>query len=175
MRITSVLLAAMASFVLIAPAVACDTPTAEPGKSPLHTRKPVIGEDVRLTSGFGMQRHPLLDVPRLHTGVDWAAPTGTQVVAAGPGRVVEAGPRGEYGNAVLIDHGSGWQTLYGQLLRIEVKAGDCVAFGAPIGKVGSTGLSSGPHLHYEVRRDDKPIDPMTVMTKAEPAGPPAGK
>jgi murein DD-endopeptidase MepM/ murein hydrolase activator NlpD len=92
MRTTSVLLAAMASFVLIAPAVACDTPTAEPGKSPLQTRKPVIGEDVRLTSGFGMQRHPLLDVPRLHTGVDWAAPTGTQVVAAGPGRVVEAGP-----------------------------------------------------------------------------------
>ena len=134
-------------------------------KSPLLTRKPVIGEEVRLTAGFGMQQHPILQLPRLHTGVDWAAPTGTQVVAAGTGRVVAAEPKGEYGNAILIDHGNGWQTLYGQLSRLEVREADCVAFGAPIGKVGTTGLSSGPHLHFEVRLDGKPIDPMLAALK----------
>ena len=97
------------------------------------------------------------------------------MIAAGAGRVVEAEPKGEYGNAVLIDHGGGWHTLYGQLSRLDVRRGDCVAFGAPIGKVGSTGLSSGPHLHYEVRRNGEPIDPLTVATKAEPTEPPAGK
>ncbi len=168
MRLTSVALAALALALLVEPAAACDMAAGDDGKSPLQTRKPVIGEDVRLTSGFGMQLHPLLMQPRLHTGVDWAAPMETQVIAAGAGRVVEAGPRGEYGNAILIDHGAGWQTLYGQLSRIEVKQGDCVASGAPIGKVGSTGLSSGPHLHYEVRRDGKPIDPMLVALKSAP-------
>jgi murein DD-endopeptidase MepM/ murein hydrolase activator NlpD len=138
------------------------------GKSPLVTRKPVIGEDVRLTSGFGLRRHPLLAIDRLHAGIDWAALTGTQVIAAGAGRVAEAGLKGEYGNAITIDHGGGWQTLYSQLSRIEVAEGDCVAARAPIGKVGTTGLSSEPHLHFEVRRDGNPIDPLLVVLKSAP-------
>jgi murein DD-endopeptidase MepM/ murein hydrolase activator NlpD len=168
MRLTSIASAALALIMSIGTAAACEMPAAEAGKSPLQTLRPVVGEDVRLTAGFGMRQHPILQMQRLHTGVDWAAPTGTQVIAAGAGRVVEAGPRGEYGNAILIDHGAGWQTLYGQLSRIEVKQGDCVAAAAPIGKVGSTGLSSGPHLHYEVRRDGKPIDPMKVALQSAP-------
>lgn len=153
------------ALALSAPAAAtCELPTADPAQSPIQTRKPVIGDEVRLTSGFGMRRHPLLKQPRLHTGVDWAAPIGTQVIAAGAGRVVAAEPKGEYGNAVLIDHGGGWQTHYTQLSAFDAKQGDCVQFGAPIGKVGTTGLSVGPHLHFEVLRHGQFLDPMSIAS-----------
>jgi murein DD-endopeptidase MepM/ murein hydrolase activator NlpD len=166
MRLSIVLLAAAATVALTAPAIAtCELSASDAAKSPLHTRRPVLGDEVHITSGFGMRRHPLLAYMRLHAGVDWAAPTGTQVIAAGAGKVVEAKAKGEYGNAVLIDHGNGWQTLYAQLSRFDVKEGDCVTFGAFVGKVGSTGLSEGPHLHYEVRFNGQPVDPMTVEHK----------
>ncbi len=165
MRLIGYCLTVLAFALLTGRAVACETAAFEAGKSPLLTRKPVIGEDVRLTSGFGLRRHPLLAIDRLHAGIDWAAPTGTQVIAAGAGRVAEAGAKGEYGNAITIDHGGGWQTVYSQLSRIEVGEGDCVAARAPIGKVGSTGLSAGPHLHFEVRLDGKAIDPMLAALK----------
>jgi murein DD-endopeptidase MepM/ murein hydrolase activator NlpD len=157
----------LAAFVLVASTSAtqaCEM-AAEGSISPLQTRKPVVGKDVRLAAGFGVRMHPLLQLPRFHTGVDWAAPTGTQVIAASGGKVVAAEPKGEYGNAVMIDHGAGWQALYAQLSRFDVKQGDCVLFGAPIGKVGTTGLSTGPHLHYEVRLDGKPVDPMQIAVK----------
>jgi murein DD-endopeptidase MepM/ murein hydrolase activator NlpD len=151
-----------------AAALACEAQATPAGEAPLDTRKPVRGDDVRLTSGFGMRRHPLLQVQRLHPGVDWAAPMGTPVIAAGAGRVAFADWKGEYGRAVVIDHGSGWQTRYTQLARIHVGAGDCVASGALVGEIGSTGLSAGPHLHFEVLRDGEYLDPLQVRIRAAP-------
>ncbi|MGE0024226.1 MAG: M23 family metallopeptidase [Hyphomicrobium sp.] len=142
----------------------CESRTAA---TPLVTRRPVSGEDVRLTSGYGLRLHPLLNERRLHTGVDWAAPTGTPVTAAGKGRVISAGREGFYGNKVVIDHGGGWQSVYAQLDRFSVKAGDCVEARDQIGTVGTTGLSSGPHLHFEVLREGQTIDPMSVPLQAE--------
>jgi murein DD-endopeptidase MepM/ murein hydrolase activator NlpD len=152
-------------------AAACELPPGDANRSPLQTRKPVVGDKVRITYGFGMRQHPLLMVQRLHTGVDWAAPIGTGVVAAGQGRVVFAKTWEAYGKAILIDHGAGWQTLYSQLSSMNVREGDCVAQGAPIGKVGITGLSTGPHLHFEVRRDGQPVDPMTAALINSPSAP----
>lgn len=132
---------------------------------PLETTRPIKGDRGELTSGYGLRRHPLLNLHRLHTGIDWSAPIGTAVVAAGAGRVVSAEYDASYGNRVIIDHGAGWRTVYGQLVRFSVAAGDCVAANAEIGAVGSTGLSTGPHLHFEVRLGDNPVDPMLVPTK----------
>lgn len=129
---------------------------------PLQTRRPVLGDDVRLTSGFGLKFHPLLQQEKMHPGVDWAAATGTPVIAAGPGVISEANHKGYYGKMIVIDHGGGWQTLYAHLTDFAAQAGDCVASGAVIGHVGATGLTSGPALHFEVHRDTQPIDPMSV-------------
>jgi murein DD-endopeptidase MepM/ murein hydrolase activator NlpD len=120
---------------------------------------------VRLTSGFGVRFNPLLNERRLHSGIDWAAPAGTQVIAASVGRVVSATVSDELGNTVLIDHGAGWQTLYGHLASFDVRDGDCVKFGTDIGKVGATGRAYGPVLHFEVRRDGQPIDPMSLKAR----------
>ena len=100
----------------------------------------------------------------MHTGVDWAAPHGTPVIAAGRGRVSAAGTDGAYGNRVIIDHGGAWQTLYSQLASFSVREGDCVQAGTIIGGVGTTGLSTGPHLHFEVRRNGEPVDPLILPT-----------
>lgn len=150
-------------------AFACDLPGSASDAVPIETRKPLRGDDdVRFTSGFGLRYHPLLNTTRMHNGVDWAAPRGTPVIAAGGGRVTFAGGKGEYGNTVIIEHGGGWQTFYSQMSRIEVREGDCVASGAPIGSVGSTGLSAGPHLHFEVLQGGSPIDPMRVLLRGQP-------
>lgn len=170
MRLIAAFLAAAALMMPAWAAEACEVPAAPPGQSPLQSRRPVLGDDVRLTSGFGMRRHPLLQATRMHNGVDWAAPVDTQVIAAGAGRVVQAQYLDAYGNTVVIDHGAGWQTLYSQLSAFDTKEGDCVVFGAPIGRVGSTGLSAGPHLHFEVRQDGSPIDPMQVRKQGQPSG-----
>jgi len=159
--LASISLAALAWLLVTSTAQTCEPPP-DGGQPPVQTRRPAQGDEVRLTAGFGMRFHPLLNARRMHTGVDWAAPIGTPVIAAGSGHVVFAAVKGEYGNAIVIDHGGGWQTLYSQLSRIEVSVGDCVVFGALVGKVGSTGLSSGPHLHFEVRKDGQPIDPLSV-------------
>ena len=162
-------LLAVSAWLLAAHAAqACELSASGPDNAPIETRRPVQGDDVRLMSGFGLRRHPLLQTTRMHTGIDWAAPTGTPVIAAGRGRVVFAAAKSEYGNAIVIDHGSGWQTLYAQLSSIDVRDGDCVAFGALIGRVGSTGLSAGPHLHFEVVRDGTHVDPMRVHIKNAP-------
>lgn len=128
--------------------------------SPLRTRTPVVGDAARLTETFGMRVHPLLMVARMHTGVDWAAPRGTPVIAAGQGRVMSAKMDGEFGNKVVIDHGGGWQTVYSQLSDFIVREGDCIEAASVIGAVGSTGLSAESHLHYEVQRNGQAIDPM---------------
>ena len=116
----------------------------------------------RLTSGFGNRFHPILGYVRFHDGLDLAASTGTPIVAAADGRVIGAGWRGGYGQQVQIAHAGGIDTLYGHMSRIAAHAGDVVRKGQVIGYVGSTGLSTGPHLHFEVTKNGRPINPMSV-------------
>ena len=112
-----------------------------------------------VSSPFGNRIHPTLGGVRMHRGIDIAAAAGTPVWASGQGRVVSASWRGGYGLAVEIDHGEGRRSLYAHMQRIVVKAGDEVAAGDTIGAVGSTGRSTGPHLHFEVRVNGEAIDP----------------
>lgn len=116
----------------------------------------------RLSSGFGMRRHPVLGYRRMHTGIDIAAPTGTPIRAASSGTVNYSGRRGGYGNYVRINHGSGIQTAYGHMSRIVASNGSRVSRGQIIGYVGSTGMSTGPHLHYELIRNGRKVDPRSV-------------
>ena len=102
---------------------------------------------------------------RFHGGVDLVAPTGTPVVAARGGTVAFVGWAGAYGYAVYLDHESGWQTRYAHLSRIDVRVGDRVRQGAPIAAVGSTGASTGPHLHFEVRHEDRALDPFGFVPR----------
>ncbi|MEO6913153.1 MAG: peptidoglycan DD-metalloendopeptidase family protein [Candidatus Baltobacteraceae bacterium] len=112
-----------------------------------------------ITSPFGMRRNPFGSGLEFHQGLDIAAPTGTTVTAAASGTIISAGWYGGYGNYILIDHGGGLSTGYGHLSQIFVAAGQNVQRGQAIGAVGSTGASTGPHLHFEVRIGGKPVDP----------------
>lgn len=116
--------------------------------------------DGRKTSDFGWRTHPIFGSRRMHTGVDISGSTGQPVVAAAEGLVLHADWRGGYGLAVVIDHGGGVATLYAHLSSLSVAEGDVVGQGQTIGAVGSTGWSTGPHLHYEVRVNGEPRDPM---------------
>jgi murein DD-endopeptidase MepM/ murein hydrolase activator NlpD len=122
----------------------------------------------RLTSGFGERFHPILGYRRFHAGLDLAASAGTPIVAAADGRVVGAGWRGGYGQEVQISHAGGVDTLYGHMSRIAAHAGELVHKGQVIGYVGSTGLSTGPHLHFEVTKNGRPINPTTVKLSGGP-------
>lgn len=113
-----------------------------------------------ITSGFGYRFHPVLRYNRLHTGIDIGAPTGSPVFAAAAGEVLFASWRGGYGKCIILLHGDGMSTLYGHLSEISVAAGQGVGRGQRIGAVGSTGLSTGPHLHFEVRRNGVPVNPL---------------
>jgi murein DD-endopeptidase MepM/ murein hydrolase activator NlpD len=126
-------------------------------------RNPVRGG--RFTSGFGDRRHPLLKYMRMHNGVDWAAPTGTPIAAAGDGTVEQVGGRGGYGNYVRLRHANGFSTAYGHMSRYAagVAPGVTVKQGQIIGYVGSTGLSTGPHLHFEVLVNNGYVNPMTIQ------------
>jgi murein DD-endopeptidase MepM/ murein hydrolase activator NlpD len=129
----------------------------------------------RISSGFGMRRHPILGYGRMHQGVDFAAPTGTPVFAAGEGRVAFAGTRGGYGTTVVINHSAGVSTLYAHLSAIQrgLRPGSLVRQGQVIGRVGSTGMSTGPHLHFEVHRNRSPVNPALAQMMPPPrlAGP----
>lgn len=116
--------------------------------------------DGRAGSGFGWRTHPIFGTRRLHAGVDVGGPTGQPIVAAADGRVVHAGWRGGYGMAVVIDHGGGLATLYAHQSAVLVDAGEVVSRGQQVGRLGSTGWSTGPHLHFEVRVNGEPRDPM---------------
>lgn len=124
----------------------------------------------RLTSRFGARRHPVLGKMRMHKGVDYAARTGTPIMAAGDARVVSAGWQRGYGNAVVLDHGRGYTTLYGHMSRLgNIKRGQRVAQGQVIGYVGATGLATGPHLHYEFRINGVHRNPLQhTMPPPEP-------
>jgi murein DD-endopeptidase MepM/ murein hydrolase activator NlpD len=116
-----------------------------------------------ITSSFGWRRHPILGYLRFHSGIDFGASYGSTIRAADSGTVILAGWYGGYGYAVVIDHGSGITTLYGHSSELYVAEGQTVQIGDAIAAVGSTGLSTGPRLHFEVRKDGEPIDPMTYL------------
>jgi murein DD-endopeptidase MepM/ murein hydrolase activator NlpD len=125
-------------------------------------KTPVDG--ARLSSGFGMRRHPILGYSRLHSGVDFAAPTGTPIYAAGDGTVQRANRFGSYGNYVAIRHANGYETAYAHMNGFArgVRAGTRVRQGQVIGYVGTTGASTGPHLHYEVHLHGKKTNPLAL-------------
>jgi murein DD-endopeptidase MepM/ murein hydrolase activator NlpD len=125
-------------------------------------RKPVVGE-VEFTSGFGIRSDPFLGRPAMHTGLDFRAAAGDPVRATANGKVASSGWAGGYGRMVEIDHGNGLSTRYGHLSEINVKVGDPVKIGQVIGAVGSTGRSTGPHLHYETRIDGEAVDPQKFL------------
>ena len=125
-------------------------------------RKPVVG-NVEFSSGFGVRSDPFLGRPAMHSGLDFRASTGDPVRATASGKVVTAGWSGGYGRLVEIDHGNGLSTRYGHLSEINVKVGQVIALGQVIGAVGSTGRSTGPHLHYETRIDGDAVDPQKFL------------
>ncbi|NOU17400.1 MAG: M23 family metallopeptidase [Bacteroidales bacterium] len=135
--------------------------------------QPISNKDLtRVASPFGLRIHPFYKVLKMHAGMDFTAPSGTEVYATGDGVVFDTdrSKRG-YGNTVIIDHGFGYKTLYAHLSEILVSPGTKVRRGAVVGLVGNTGMSLAPHLHYEVRLNDNPIDPINFyfndLTPAE--------
>ncbi|MDD7909290.1 M23 family metallopeptidase [Pseudovibrio exalbescens] len=125
-------------------------------------RKPIAGG--RFTSGFGMRRHPIHKTRRMHTGVDWAAPRGTPILASGEGLIIRAAWTGGYGRHVQIQHANGYVSTYSHMSRFAdgTKQGARVHQGQVIGYVGSSGLSSGNHLHYEVKVNDRFVNPLKI-------------
>lgn len=116
-----------------------------------------------VTSSYGQRRHPIYGTTRMHTGTDFGAPSGAPVFAADGGTVVSAGWRGGYGNAVVVNHGGGMTTLYAHMSGFSVSAGQQVSRGQTVGSTGSTGYSTGPHLHFEVRMNGSPTNPMGYL------------
>jgi murein DD-endopeptidase MepM/ murein hydrolase activator NlpD len=125
-------------------------------------RKPVAGE-VDMSSPFGMRMDPFMGRPAIHTGIDLRGDTGEPAHATAAGKVTIAGREGGYGNMVEINHGNGLATRYGHLSEIDVKVGQFVHIGEVIGKIGSTGRSTGPHLHYETRINGEAVDPQKFL------------
>jgi murein DD-endopeptidase MepM/ murein hydrolase activator NlpD len=127
----------------------------------LPLRRPVAG--TTLTSNFGMRKDPFTGAAAMHAGIDFRAVAGTPVLATSHGKITTARFSNGYGNLVEIDHGAGFTTRYGHLSQIDVKEGQEVAAGDAVGAIGSTGRSTGPHLHYETRVGGNPIDPTRLL------------
>jgi murein DD-endopeptidase MepM/ murein hydrolase activator NlpD len=132
----------------------------EVNRAPIH--RPTTAA-VRTSSTFGNRKDPFTGRLAFHSGLDFAAANGSKVLAAGAGTVTFVGKMSGYGNVVEITHASGLVSRYAHLSAFIVKKGDTVAVGTPIARVGSTGRSTGPHLHFEVRRSDKPLDPVRYL------------
>lgn len=131
------------------------------GQAPGQLFRPVPGP---VSSSFGPRLHPILGYTRLHTGVDMSARSGDEIAAAAGGTVILAGWYGGYGNTVILDHGGGMATLYAHQTEVNVSKGDEVGVADVVGYIGSTGLSTGPHLHFEVRLDGAPVDPVPYFS-----------
>jgi murein DD-endopeptidase MepM/ murein hydrolase activator NlpD len=116
-----------------------------------------------VSSNYGERIHPLTGERHFHAGVDLRAGEGTAILAAAPGVVKRSGERGGYGNAIEVDHGNGLSTLYAHASELNVREGQQIAAGQEIGAVGATGRATGPHLHFEVRLNGKPIDPRRAL------------
>jgi murein DD-endopeptidase MepM/ murein hydrolase activator NlpD len=125
-------------------------------------RKPLPGE-IDTSSGFGMRMDPFLRTPAMHTGIDFRGETGEPIRATASGTVTHTGWSGGYGKMVEIDHGNGLSTRYGHLTAIDVEVGQTVRIGQVVGRLGSTGRSTGPHLHYETRIDGEAVDPQRFL------------
>ena len=119
----------------------------------------------RISSEFGWRIHPTLGVNKFHNGVDMAAPKGTNILAAYSGEVVDATYNSSMGNYVLLNHGNGFYTIYMHASKLCVSPGDIVVEGEKIAEVGSTGRSTGPHLHFGVRKDGEYVNPMDYLNK----------
>jgi murein DD-endopeptidase MepM/ murein hydrolase activator NlpD len=125
--------------------------------------QPISNKDLtRTASGFGWRIHPIYKIRKFHEGMDFTSPTGTDVYVTADGIVaeIERDPYRGYGNKIVVDHGFGYKTLYAHLEGFNVKLGQKVTRGDIIGYVGSTGLSTAPHLHYEVHKNGKPVNPI---------------
>ncbi|MBR9921387.1 MAG: M23 family metallopeptidase [Bacteroidetes bacterium] len=130
-----------------------------PSIKPVRSDK--LARNIKLLSGFGYRIHPIHKVRKMHAGIDFTAPTGTPIQSTGDGKVVRAEKRRTgYGHHVVIDHGYGYQTLYGHMSKIKVKVGQTVKKGQEIGLVGSTGTSTAPHCHYEVHYKGEKVNPI---------------
>ena len=126
--------------------------------------QPIENNDLSHTAaGFGYRMHPFYRTKRFHEGMDFTAPEGTPVRATGDGEVTETQSTGAQGIKVVIDHGNGYKTVYAHLLKYTVRKGQKVKRGETIGQVGSTGLSTAPHLHYEVHKNGKPVNPINYF------------
>ena len=118
---------------------------------------------VRITSPYGVRPDPFFKTPAMHTGIDFGGKEGTPLYSTAAGKVIQAGPRGDYGLAVEVDHGLGFTTLYGHLSKITVQKGDIIEEGTKVGLAGSTGRSTGPHLHYELRHNSHLLNPYAFI------------
>lgn len=126
--------------------------------------QPLSGKNLRRgISGFGSRIHPIYKIRKMHAGIDFSAPTGTPVYATGNGKVVKASSDHGYGRHIEIDHGFGYKTLYAHLSKYAVKKGKKVKRGDLIGYVGNTGASTGPHLHYEVLKNGRAVNPVNFF------------
>lgn len=150
--------------VAVKPGVPASLTTGRPAVS-IPSRMPVPG--VNLSSGFGMRTHPVIGGRRAHKGVDLAAPTGTPIYATADGTVSKAEWFSSYGLYVSLEHGGDIQTRYGHMSRVSVQSGQQVKKGDIIGYVGSTGRSTGPHLHYEVRIAGNAVNPLPYMQSGD--------
>jgi murein DD-endopeptidase MepM/ murein hydrolase activator NlpD len=124
--------------------------------------QPISNEELKhQPSGFGWRTHPIYKTPEFHPGMDFASPEGTEIYATGDGAVLRADNMAQgYGNHVVLDHGYGYQTLYGHMSKLAVRVGQQVKRGQLIGYVGSTGLSTAPHVHYEVHKNGQVVNPI---------------
>lgn len=129
-------------------------------------RKPVTG-DLDVSSGFGVRMDPFLHIPAMHTGIDFRGEMGEAVHATAAGTVTNAGWSGGYGKMVEIDHGNGLSTRYGHLSQIDVSVGEHVRIGEVVGRMGSTGRSTGPHVHYETRINGEAVDPQKFLNAGD--------
>jgi murein DD-endopeptidase MepM/ murein hydrolase activator NlpD len=148
------------AFVALAGLIAASSTPIQACETGNQLQHPAQGE---IYAKFGYPENPLVHTARLHSGLDYKGAVGDPVAAAEAGTVAAAGREGGYGNYVRIDHGNGLQTAYAHLLSYKVKPGQCVGKGEAIGSLGNSGLSTGPHLHFEVLRDDRFVDPCLLF------------
>lgn len=136
----------------------------EPVNRPESTSRFVLPAEGRLSSPFGMRVHPISGRLQMHDGIDIAMPTGTSVKAMTSGEVVFAGEKRGYGNTVIIEHANKMRTLYAHLDSIDVNKGDLVQKGQRVARSGNTGVSTGPHLHFEIQKGGRPVNPIDYVS-----------